>query len=239
MRADMAKVIVERPRVGSRSRQAAKGYQKRLQRWGLEEAPRREGMYARGGRTKSLNEHLGPLRRYLRKQVGRPWNLVFSEICQNIRLDSAVQSHVRDHVWDYVELQVIEIDGVPCYGAGWLHGRPIATWGRQFLYVCPRTGLLREIKPQARMRQAVEVTHVRIDAERVWWRMGEIWFEVVFRSLSMATPRDWDHVLRVPAREVTTSLAMCTYGALVYAAAKRQLNSREARKARALLQQAP
>jgi hypothetical protein len=85
------------------------------------------------------------------------------------------------------------------------------------------------------LRRAVEVTHVQIDHERVWWRLGEIWFEVVFRSLSTAAPRDWDHVLRVPAREVTTSLAMHTYGALVYAAAKRQLNSREVRRARAML----
>ena len=232
MRADMAKVIVERPRVGSRARNAGKGYRKRLQRYGLEDAPRRESIYRRGGRTKSLNEHLGPLRRYLRKQVGRPWNLVFSEICENIRLDSAVQSHVRDHVWDYVELHVVEIDGVPCYGAGWFSGQPISARHWRSLYVCPRTGLLREIKHQARTRRAVEVKHVRIDAERVWWRLGEIWFEVVFRSLSTAAPRDWDHVLRVPAREVTASLAMKTYGALVYAAAKRQLNSREARRAR-------
>ena len=235
MRADMAKVIVERPRVGSRAKQAAKGYQKRLQRYGLDEAPHRESIYARGGRSKSLNEHLGPLRRYLRKQVGRPWDKVFSEICEHIRVDSAVQSHVRDHLWDFVELQVVEVDGVPCYGSGWFSGRPIAQWGRQTLYVCPRTGLLREIKTEKRPRRAVEVKHVRIDADRVWWRLGEIWFEVVFRALTTVTFDDWDHVLRMPAREVTASLAMRTYGALVYAAAKRQLNSREARRARGML----
>jgi len=238
MREDMAKVIVERPRHGSRARQAAKGYQKRLQRHGLEEAPRRESMFARGGRSKSLNEHLGPLRRYLRKQVGRPWDKVFSEICEHIRVDSAVQSHVRDHLWDYVELHVVEIDGVPCYGSGWFSGRPIAQRGRQTLYVCPRTGLLREIRHEKRARRAVEVKHVRIDADRVRWQLGDIWFEVVFRALTAATFDDWDHVLRVPAREVTTSLAMRTYGALVYAASKRQLNSREARKTRVMLERA-
>ena len=50
------------------------------------------------GHTKWLNEHLGPLRRYLDSQVGRPWDKVFSEICAHIDRSSAVQDHVRDHV---------------------------------------------------------------------------------------------------------------------------------------------
>jgi hypothetical protein len=41
---------------------------------------------------KALNENLAPLRRYLLKQIGRPWNKVFSEICQNLRVDSVVQN---------------------------------------------------------------------------------------------------------------------------------------------------
>ncbi len=127
MRSDMAKVIVERPRFGSRLRGTPKGYRRALQRLGEEGTPRREGMKRRHrGNTKMLNEHLGPLRRYLDAQVGRPWDKVFSEICSHIDRASAVQDHVRDHVADYVVTHVVLIDGIPCSGEGGRnYGRPL------------------------------------------------------------------------------------------------------------------
>ena len=82
MRSDMAKVIVERPRIGSSMRGKSKGYRRSLQRLDHETLPSKEGIKRRHlGHRKWLNEHLGPLRRYLDSQVGRPWNKVFSEIC--------------------------------------------------------------------------------------------------------------------------------------------------------------
>ena len=128
MRADMAKVIVERPRKKGCAWHKPKGYQRRLRRYGEDGPPAREGIKACWqGRTKYLNEHLGPLRRYLDKQVGRPWDKVFSEICAHIDRGSAVQDHVRDHVEDYVTVHVILVDGVPCSGGGdWRqYGRPL------------------------------------------------------------------------------------------------------------------
>src|SRR4051812_32542010 len=104
MREDMAKVIVERPRGGWRLK-SPKGYRKRWRKFAAEEMPKKESIkrpWASGG--KWLSEHLAPLRRFLWSQVGRPWDKVFSEICQHIRLDSAVQSHVRDHLKDFVEV---------------------------------------------------------------------------------------------------------------------------------------
>ena len=119
MRPDMAKVIVERPRLKRHAWNKPKGYRRRLRRFGEDGPPCREGIKARWqGRTKDLNEHLGPLRRYLDSQVGRPWDQVFSEICAHIDRSSAVQDHVRDHVEDYVITHVIVIDGVPCNGEG-------------------------------------------------------------------------------------------------------------------------
>ena len=120
MRRDMFKVIVERPRYhppGGKTRG-------RLPR-DPDDAPSREGIrrryniYAR----KNLSDNLAPLRRYLVKQVGRPWDKVLSEICQTLRLDSTVQRHVREHIADFVSFA----------GPTWL--RP--------LYVDSRTGLLR------------------------------------------------------------------------------------------------
>src|SRR5437016_5525522 len=99
MRSDMSKVIVDRPRFGSRIRKKPKGYHRGLQRLFPEGLPKTEGMRKRWqGATKRFNEHLGPLRRFLDSRVGQPWNKVFSEICAHINRNSAVQDHVRDHV---------------------------------------------------------------------------------------------------------------------------------------------
>jgi hypothetical protein len=154
----MAKVIVERPRKMGCSFKKPKGYKRRLRRYGDDGPPRCEGIKACWqGRSKYLNEHLGPLRRYLDKQVGRPWDKVFSEICAHINRNSAVQDHVRDHVEDYVAVHVLLIDGVPCNGEGGrLYGKPLHELPSRHLrwYVCPRTGLLRRVKFAGRKRKA-------------------------------------------------------------------------------------
>ena len=59
----------------------------------------RRGQQHRGG-LKLLNENLAPLRRYLERQVGRPWDKVYSEIAEGLRVASTVQRHVRDHLRD-------------------------------------------------------------------------------------------------------------------------------------------
>ena len=154
MRADMAKVIVERPRKKGGAWNKPKGYQRRLRRHGEDGPPTREGIKARWqAHTKDLNEHLGPRRRYLDKQVGRPWDKVFSEICARIDRSSAVQDHVRDHVAEYIATHVILIDGVPCNGEGGKsYGKPLHQIRSRPWYVCPRTGLLRRVSMPSRKR---------------------------------------------------------------------------------------
>ncbi|MDR3450780.1 MAG: hypothetical protein P4M15_13725 [Alphaproteobacteria bacterium] len=67
MREDMARVIVEHPRIKPRNNRKGR-------RLKSEDLPKHEGMRRcnglRGGR-KELNENLAPLRRYLESQVGR------------------------------------------------------------------------------------------------------------------------------------------------------------------------
>ena len=123
MRRDMFKVIVDRPRFyqpGGKTR----GRPVR----DIDELPSREGMRRRYKihEQKLLNDHLAPLRRYLVKQVGRPWNKVFSEVCQPLRLDSTMQRHLREHVEDFVSINGPQRSAL--------------------LYVDLRTGLLRSNK---------------------------------------------------------------------------------------------
>ena len=146
MRRDMHKVIVERPRrKGLGPYRQSRGGRGRV----LADLPNKEGIrksYTIRGTDKELNENLAPLKRYLRKQVGRPWNAVYRDISAVLNSRSAVQQHVRDHLWDFVAEHVIlgERGAVfkappnPWFGSGRL--RP----GQ--LYIHPRTGLLLAVK---------------------------------------------------------------------------------------------
>lgn len=140
MRQDMARVIVERPRVGGGY---TKGQNKNCR--DLEDLPTRESMRRRHKERKELNENLAPLRRYLERNVGRPWNKVFSEICEHIRVTSAVQKHVRDHVQWEVETNTFLGDDGRVYDRnpyGPICLSEPCRYSRPTLYVHPKSGLL-------------------------------------------------------------------------------------------------
>ncbi|MCA9709581.1 MAG: hypothetical protein KDK70_27330, partial [Myxococcales bacterium] len=84
----MDKVLCERPRGGVRRARRSR------YRGPLEEAPRFEPTSRRRGGSKWLGEHLGPLRRWLRAQAGRPWDAVYAELRANISPANAVQMHI-------------------------------------------------------------------------------------------------------------------------------------------------
>jgi hypothetical protein len=237
MRSDMAKVIVERPRIGSRGRGKPKGYFRDQQRLSDEGLPVREGIRKRWqGGTKTLNEHLGPLRRFLDSQVGRPWDKVFSEICAHINRDSAVQDHVRDHVQDYVATQVILIDGVPCDGAGGCgYGQPLHYRSWKHWYVCPRSGILKRIKARSRRRKVVEEPaprYVQLGETAQCRFMNGAWYLVTLKRfpLSPYLSQEQDVVLGRPVKWLTSDMVKKAYGAELYAAAKRCLSKRELRQ---------
>jgi hypothetical protein len=242
MRADMAKVIVERPRRKGWAWNKPKGYQRKLRRYGEDGPPSREGIKLRWhGRTKNLNEHLGPLRRYLDKQVGRPWDKVFSEICARINRNSAVQDHVRDHVEDYVTTHVILIDGVPCNGEGGYHyGKPLHQYRYRPWYVCPRTGLLRRVKRTSRKRQRQPKQEsppafIRVSASLQCRFFDNAWHLVTLKPLPLPYFNGErctavDVLLNVPALRLTAQEARRHYGAEVYAVAVRRLARKELRQ---------
>jgi hypothetical protein len=99
MRPDMPKILVERPRPPSR---VPRGRDGRRFRDASDAAflPMKAGYRD----LKSLNENLQPLARYLARQVNRPWNAVYREICAVIDARNAVQRHILQHLTDYVAL---------------------------------------------------------------------------------------------------------------------------------------
>ena len=80
MRSDMAKVVTERPRRGHGNPSKKWGRRLRKNEYDAEDhGPKRAPIARRhqyGWNAKEFSDLLGPLRRYLRKQVGRPWDKV-------------------------------------------------------------------------------------------------------------------------------------------------------------------
>lgn len=180
MRSDMARVIVERPRVLDRA--TRKGRSRALDALPTKLGMRRDNR-ERGG-YKMLNENLAPLRRYLEKQVGRPWDKVYSEIAAHLRADSTVQQHVRDHIGDFVQI-----------GAH----REFPYW-QPPLYVDPRDGILKRTdqhsEEKARRRREAERLSRKEVPERITlgpdWelrRIGGIWYALRLAPLPDAEYR--------------------------------------------------
>jgi hypothetical protein len=158
MRDDMHEVIIERPRWGSRMRHARRLRRvdpKRTSQHDPESLPFRVG-HGRAAslnkRTKEFSDLLGPLKRYLARQVNRPWDKVWSEICKNLKAENPAQRHVRLHVHDFVAINTCVRDGAVWVVDRWGRADPLAD-GHEELYVDPRTRILRRNKFHKQYRQ--------------------------------------------------------------------------------------
>jgi hypothetical protein len=197
MREDMSRVIVERPRIIDSMGRKARSRS-------LDDLPRQEGMRRsqreRGG-YKMLNENLAPLRRFLERQVGRPWDKVYSEIAERLRIDSTVQQHVRDHLRDFVATR-------PRRGiCAWYTPRGESLW-HQPLYVDPRDGILKRTdrlpEAKARRRRDAErsrrkppTDRIELSSARELRRVDGIWYEITLAPLPRPEYRSFTELRKV------------------------------------------
>jgi len=194
MRTDMFKVIVERPRKHKH------GDIEAARRRDAFDGPMQLGMRAGYG-YRALNENLSPLRRYLRSQVGRPWDKVFGEICAHIDRRSTVQQHSHQHIEDFIAVQVKRDNG-RLFNLRELGSRFWPDKGlRQELYVDPRSGLIRvneEYRPWNRRRAerageheaAIAARRRVIDAKTMLLKLEAGWFCVDVDSLPAWSTRE-------------------------------------------------
>lgn len=221
MRKDMAKIIVERPRAGG-------GRDRRGRAPALEDLPKREGIKRPHTDRKELNENLAPLVRFLDKNVGRPWNNVYSEISERINVNSAVQAHIKQHLWDFVEKDVVIVDGKPRKnGHGYLGQGRYAEIYSQF-YVHPLHGLLCRNKDRYRKtyRRESKQFHIEIDANRWYKPIKGIWYALTLTPMAKAPPGARDRLFNLSVQLDGREIAR-KYNRLVYASGKRQLNKKE------------
>jgi hypothetical protein len=228
MRDDMKHVIIDRPRLGGSGGRSLtpKGGKRRWQRYAEDEYPKSESTARRrlyGYGCKELNEHLAPLRRWLRSNCGRPWNDVYAEICANLRVDNATQAHVRDHAEQYVLKHTQLIDGEVRDSKG----EPLTRYGWRLypFFVHPLDGTLRETPHIGRRRRRQQRQQKEIvqgdDPVRPLWLIKGIWYEV---ELAPCPPLGFPYGDR--RRETTIVVA----GRSVYPKSKRQLGKDEIRK---------
>jgi hypothetical protein len=88
---------------------------------------------------KDFSDVLGPLRRYLRKQVGRPWDKIWCEITQTLDSRSLTGQHIFDHIsWEVEQHAWVGNDGRVYRNRQWGSVEPVSG-----LYIHPMTRLLR------------------------------------------------------------------------------------------------
>ncbi|MDB5769316.1 MAG: hypothetical protein JWQ61_4130 [Collimonas fungivorans] len=195
MRDDMFKVIVERPRRVHSNAYKGDGRPFRNQ----EDRPGLLGMKKGYNDRKGLNENLAPLKRFLEKQINRPWDKVYSEIRAAIDARSTVKQHILQHLDNFVAIQTRwEGNGVD--------GRVVLrqnSWSGHYvglaeshaeMFVHPLTGILLRNRfytnfYTARNRQKLALEQEkckirRIVSDRVQLHLlNQIWYEVTLDNL--------------------------------------------------------
>lgn len=230
MRWDMFKVIVERPRVGG-AYAPKRGRVEQRDRSEPESSPLFQPN-GRGRGRKHLNENLAPLRRYLLRQVGRPWDKVHAEISAHLRLTSAVQRHVLEHLEDMVVRHVRLIDRTPVHLPS---GRPLlANRWSSVCYVCPVSGLLRAAPRRVWTPPPEPTDRVVLGDDAHLQRICGVWYRLTMRPIpALWTDRKGlvDVVLRAAldapdGRALDRQLKLQHGRDDVYAAHKQQLGKR-------------
>jgi hypothetical protein len=143
MRSDMDKVIVERPRHGAGW--SRKGRQPKR----LSDHPLRENAAHRRRRmSKGLNENLAPLKRFLHKQVNRPWNTVYGEIRSRIKPGNTVQEHVLSHIPQLIHLEVVKVAPSRTFMCGLGYQPRHGPWPLRpgEVYVDPEDGIIKRAR---------------------------------------------------------------------------------------------
>ncbi|MEH2137304.1 hypothetical protein [Nostoc sp.] len=227
----LSEIVIERPRGGRRiSLKKVTGFKKRLYK--ITEDAIQDGLFNSYlikpiNKSKYLSDHLGPLRRFLRSQVGQPWNEVYSQLCQRLDPNTMAGQHVIDHVWDYVERYVEIIDGgfysKPYQG----YGMQLNTNHRDQFYIHPETGILCAVeKVPRKQKQKQEKTDILIiDNYHEYQKLNEIWYLITFEDIP---PVQTHYVMDAVKGKIYYSAA--TYrGQTIYAVSKKQCNKKEIR----------
>ncbi|AKG22246.1 hypothetical protein [Calothrix sp. 336/3] len=228
----LGEIVIERPRHGWRmSSKKVTGYKKSLHK--LTDIAINEGLLSpylikTRFKTKGFSDHLSPLYRWLRSQVGQPWDLVYSQLCTTLDITTLSGQHILSHIWQFVERNVVIIDGLPYpkdkqeYPLGYRH----SIWGdRHQLYVHPETGILCTVARQPKNTNPKNDDLLIIDRYSEYRKINDIWYFVTFADVPNTRFEIARDVLLNQA--INSNQAWKVYGRCVYAVSKHQCNKKE------------
>ncbi|MEH1785751.1 MAG: hypothetical protein V7K67_28555 [Nostoc sp.] len=227
----LSEIVIERPRGGMRiSLKKVTGFKKQLYKItqdAIQDGLLNPYLIKPINKSKHLSDHLGPLRRFLRSQVGQPWNDVYSKLCQRLDPNTMAGKHVIDHVWGYVERYVEIIDGgfysKPYRG----YRSQLDTNHRDRFYIHPETGILcgAEKVPRKQKQKPEQTDIVIIDNYHQYHKLNEIWYLITFEDFP---PPPTHYVTDVVKGIIHRSAAMYR-GRMIYAVSKQQCSKKEIR----------
>ena len=161
----------------------------------------------------------------MENKIGEIWDKVYSEVCERINRNSAVQYHIWLHLMQYVCSDAVLENGVVFDSKG---KRPFEDF-----YVDPVTGVLKKIPKFDRyswMRQKPKSSpYVKINCKN-YRRLEGIWYEVILEPVPKDVETVFDSVLREWLYIYGSSSFIEAHSARVYASAKRQLGKKEIKK---------
>lgn len=179
MRADMAKVLTERPRTKSWEERRKTGGKVRIADLNEDLDDEREVSRLPISRRrvyydyKDFTDHIMPLKNYLRAQVGRPWNDVWSDLCATLDRRTTTGNHVFEHIAWEVETNTVMVGSKVHEYVGGRHGTAKVTG----LYVHPVTGILEFAPYPPRPRRKKDETKIRLGPGRYLISINGIWYE--------------------------------------------------------------
>jgi len=181
---------------------------------------------------KERRDHLAPVARYLRSQVGRPWDDVYSDICRVFRKNHVVDHRLNDWLSWQVDQTIRLVNGEFVNESG-------HCVSANSLYVHPQSGVLTLEPPRARRRyeNKPRFESVVIDQEHRLVKLDNLWFVVELATIPGAdvSERPFDVVLKQSpfADDLKYAWGNQFYRNWLpglYAACKRQANTREIRQ---------
>ncbi len=244
----MNKVVTEKPRSGGRIK-APKGEKRQLAKFG-EDQPKREKIrqkWKRAGWEKEFTDVIGPLYGYLKKQVGRPWNKVYSELSKILPKGSVQNNHIYTHVFQIVEKDVEMVDGIPCYKAVRFYrdryGVPIESSGNtDSLFIHPVTGILCKAKRKRKKKYTPQkwLPGIQVYQGLQYHKLQDGWYEVKVKRFLPGVMEGslkfeaWSNNIEDPIldrhyKNIETLIKI--YGGRYIATSKRKLSKNEAAKA--------
>lgn len=195
MRSDMAEVIIERPR--SLNHYAIRRQHKktglRIRNYDPDNeyddlpthlSSSRHKQYGRA--AKDMGDLLGPIYRFLHSNVGRPWDQVWSEICQQIDRRNLAKNHLFEHFDGIVETNTFIGDDGDVYICEFDGFRKAKDLRGKGFYVHPTTGLLcwADDRPRNQARRAAKEAekkaktsrHIRISEKMYYLKLDGLWY---------------------------------------------------------------